>query len=132
MTPYLDKLRCLTHTLNLVTKSILNENGFIKIQDIVKKCRSLVCTFKQSNFLSDRLKKVMKINRNMAQSLQIRENESDKAVELPSVQKLKQDVPTRWNSTYIMLQSVFEAQDSVKSVIYSNNEIKKNIRIYFD
>ena len=115
-----------------MTKSILNENGFIKIQEIVKICRNLVCTFKRSNFLSDQLKKVMKINRNMAQSLQIRENESDKAVELPSVQKLKQDVPTRWNSTYIMLQSVFEAQDSVKSVIYSNNEIKKNIRIYFD
>ena len=101
-----------------MTKSILNENGFIKIQEIVKICRNLVCTFKRSNFLSDQLKKVMKINRNMAQSLQTRDNESDKAVELPSVKTLKQDVPTRWNSTYIMLQSVFEVRVRVRVRIW--------------
>ena len=125
MTPFLDKLRCLTHIMNLVTKSILNENCNIKILDIVKKCRSLVCTFKHSNFLSEQLKKVMKLNRNMAQSMHASDSEADKTKDLPSVKTLKQDVPTRWNSTYIMLQSVFDAHDSVKSVIYSNSEIKK-------
>ena len=119
LTSCLDKLRCLTHTLNLVTKNVLNENGTLQIQDIVKKCRNLVCIFKHSNFLSEQLKKLMEINRNAAKELL----SNDK--ELPPVRKLKQDVPTRWNSTYIMLKSVLDAHDSVKTVINSNSESRK-------
>ena len=59
MISYLDKIRCITHVLNLVTKGILNENNSVKILDIVKNCLSLVCEFKHSNLLSEQLKTVM-------------------------------------------------------------------------
>jgi hypothetical protein len=58
-TTFIDKLICITHIMNLVTKDILNKNHSIKILDLVKKCRNLVCTFQHSNYLSDQLKKVM-------------------------------------------------------------------------
>ena len=119
--PCIDKLRCLTHIMNLVTKKILNENGTVQILNIVKKCRNLVCVFKHSNFLCEQLKKVMEINRNAAKELQSCSNDK----ELPPVRKLKQDVPTRWNSTYCMLKSVLDAHDSVKTVINGNAESKK-------
>jgi len=75
--PYLDKLRCLTHLLNLVTKSILDENVSPNISDIVKKCRSLVCTFKHSNLLSEQLKKAMECSRNNAQEMQKNNSSSE-------------------------------------------------------
>ena len=34
-----------------------------------------------------------------------------------SINKLKQDIPTRWNSTFLMLQSVFKLSDSIKDVL---------------
>jgi hypothetical protein len=86
--------------MNLVTKDILNKNHSMKILDLVKKCRNLVCTFKHSNYLSDQLKKVIQLNRNAAANFE------NIYCELPPVRTLKQDVPTRWNSTFIMLKSV--------------------------
>ena len=65
LTSFLDKLRCITHTMNLVTKGILDKNSsVVRVLDIVKKCRNLVGTFKHSNFLSDQLKKGMELKRN--------------------------------------------------------------------
>ena len=55
--------------MNLVTKAILDKNGSVKVLDLVKKCRNLVCTFKHSNYLSDQLKKIMKINREAAREM---------------------------------------------------------------
>ena len=88
--PFLDKLRCLTHVLNLVTKSILDENVSLQILNTVKKCRSLVCTFKHSNTLTEQLKTAMESKRNQAINMN-----PDDVEELPPVRKLKQDVPTR-------------------------------------
>jgi hypothetical protein len=51
--PFLDKLRCFTHVLNLVTKNILEENNDLKLLNIIKKYRSLVCTFIVIYFLSN-------------------------------------------------------------------------------
>ena len=99
-TTFIDKLICITHIMNLVTKDILNKNHSIKILDLVKKCRNLVCTFKHSNYLSDQLKKVIQLNRNAAANFE------NIYCELPPVRTLKQDVPTRWNLTFIMLKSV--------------------------
>ena len=121
ITSFLDKLKCITHILNLVTKGVLDKNGSVKILDLVKKCRNLVCTFKHSNFLSDQLKQVMELNRDAAMKI----NNTSNSDKLPPVRTLKQDVPTRWNSTYIMLQSVNDAYDSIKVVINSSADIKK-------
>ena len=123
ITTFLDKLRCITHTMNTVTKAILDKNRSIPVLDIVKKCRNLVCTFKHSNFLTDQLKKAMEMKRNAAQELLLNKQNDD--IDLPPVRTLKQDVPTRWNSTYLMLKSVFEAHDSITTVINSNAETKK-------
>ena len=102
--------------MNLVTKGVLDSNHSIKILDLVKKCRNFVCTFKHSTYLSDQLKKVL--NRNVA-----KESGNDEAKH--PLKTLKQDVPTRWNSTYIMLKSVLDAHDCVKSVINSTAELRK-------
>ena len=86
-----------------------------------KKCRSLVCTLKHSNLLSEQLKKAMECRRNNAQEMQ----KNNSSSELPPIRKLKQDVPTRWNSTYLMLKSVFDAHDCVKEVVNNNVESKR-------
>ena len=125
ITSFLDKLKCITHILNLVTKGILDKNGSVKILDLVKKCCKLVCTFKHSNFLSDQLKQVMEMNRDAVMKIS-NTHISDK---LPPVRTLKQDVPTRWNSTYIMLKSIIDAFDAIKVVINRSADIKKNIQI---
>jgi hypothetical protein len=44
----------------------------------------------------------------------------DDAFDLPPVRKLKQDVPSRRNSTYSMIKSVFDAHDCIKTVINNN------------
>ena len=108
---FLEKLNCITHIMNLVTKGILNKNCSVKVSDLVKKCRNLVCTFKHSNYLSDQLKKVMQLNRNKAEKT----DNNDK--NLPSVATLKQDVPTSWNSTFIMLKTVLDTHDCIKIVL---------------
>ncbi len=38
---------------------------------------------------------------------------------------MKHDVPTRWNSTYIMLKSIIHAIDAIKVVIDRSAVIKK-------
>ena len=118
-TTFIDKLNCITHIMNLVTKDILNKNHSIKILDLVKKCRNLVCTFKHSNYLSDQLKKVMQLNRNAAANLE------NVDCEVPPVRTLKQEVPTRWNSTFIMLKSVLDAHDCIKIVLNNCSELRK-------
>jgi hypothetical protein len=118
-TSFLDKLNCITHIMNLVTKGILNNNTCVKVNDLVKKCRNLVGTFKHSNFLTDQLNKAMQQRRSAAERL---ENNNK---ELPRVTTLKQDVPTRWNSTFIMLESILNSMDCIKMVINNNSEMKK-------
>jgi hypothetical protein len=106
LTSFLDKLRCITHAMNLGTKGILDKkSSVVRVFDIVKKCRNLVGTFKHSNFLSDQLKKAMELKRNASQD-----------TDLPLVRTLKQDV---------MLKSVFEAHDSIITPVNSTSETKK-------
>ena len=61
----------------------------------------------------------MELRRSAAERLE----NNDK--ELPKVTTLKQDVPTRWNSTFIMLESILNSHDCIKIVINNNSELKK-------
>ncbi|KAL5022683.1 hypothetical protein ScPMuIL_001838 [Solemya velum] len=78
------RFRCYGHRINLTVKKALQVN---EVSRIVGKGRKLVTLFHQSSSLSDLLK--------AKQSL-VLQGESIH-------HKLIQDVPTRWNSTYLML-----------------------------
>ena len=81
---------CMAHSLQL---SILH--GF-KVADtdvLFAKCRKVVGHFKHSSA-------------NTAELMSCNESESP-------LNKLQQDVPTRWNSTFIMIQSLLKAKDAI-------------------
>ncbi|XP_077315557.1 max-like protein X isoform X1 [Lithobates pipiens] len=83
----LKSIPCMAHTLQLaVNEGLLSQRT---ISDIVSKGRKIVGHFKHSPLAYSRL-----------QALQIQFGMPPK--------RLQQDVATRWNSTYYMLQSLFE------------------------
>lgn len=91
------QIPCFAHTLNLIVQSALKE-----IKATQSKVKAIVEHFKRSPLATQRLK---------AMQNQL----DDKEV------KLKQDVVTRWNSTYTMFQSVIEAKNSLMSLIASKS-----------
>jgi hypothetical protein len=74
-------LHCFAHQLNLVAERAIQSN--VEIQCLIKKVKNIVTWFKQSNNVSDQLRKA--------------QNKGDP-------KKLIQEVSTRWNSTYYMIQ----------------------------
>ncbi|UYV75882.1 hypothetical protein LAZ67_13001667 [Cordylochernes scorpioides] len=82
------------HSLNLVVQRSINES----IKSAVDKVKSIVQFFKQSS-------------RAMAKLREMQANLSTKPL------KLKQDVPTRWNSTYEMLDRIMKNREPVISVL---------------
>lgn len=89
---------CVAHTLNLCVNDSLKANE--ALMTILKKCRNLVTHFKHSVLATEKLKNVQE------------------QMGFP-VLKVKQDVPTRWNSTLIMLERLLEIKNSL-SVTLSN------------
>ncbi|XP_074603936.1 E3 SUMO-protein ligase ZBED1-like [Brevipalpus obovatus] len=81
---------CFAHTLNLLVKDAINRTG--NFREVLQKVRTIVQYFKQSGPAADELRKVQPMGR---------------------ILKLKQDVETRWNSSYLMLNRYIEIQDSV-------------------
>lgn len=79
-------LPCFAHTLNLVATVSLKDNG--EIEAFCEKIKTLVTFFKQSVVAADELRK-------------------------HNVKKLIQSVPTRWNSTYYMLERFIELSDGI-------------------
>lgn len=52
-------------------------------------------------------------------------------VEHPKLTKLKQDCPTRWNSAFLMLQSIDICHEQIRSIINSDQKIKVNLINFF-
>lgn len=74
---------CVAHTLNLSINEAINDNS--DINQILKKCRTIVGHFKHNSNATEKLK-----------DFQLQMNLSPL--------KVKQDVPTRWNSSLIMME----------------------------
>ena len=83
-------LPCFAHTLNLVVKDAIEDSGNFK--EILTKVRTIIQYFKQSGPAADELRKVQPSNR---------------------ILKVKQDVETRWNSSYLMLNRYIELKDYI-------------------
>ncbi|CAG5020952.1 unnamed protein product [Parnassius apollo] len=83
---------CLAHTLNLVAEGTM---ACIEWQKIVTKIKAIVTWFKQSCVASDELRKATSTET-----------------------KLIQSVPTRWNSTYYMVQRFLELRSVINDILF--------------
>lgn len=86
-------LPCFAHTLNLVTQRPLNEIS--DVQNIISKIKTIVTFFKHSVKASDELRKICEF-------------------------KLKQSVPTRWNSIFYMIDRFLLCSNHIASILINN------------
>jgi hypothetical protein len=90
------------HVLNLIVKDVIFDDKNPSICELLSKCRKLVGHFRHSNLLTEQLTAYQHTNG-------------------LKVQKLKQEVVTRWNSTYLMLKSIHETHQAVYYVLSRDN-----------
>lgn len=90
----LKHLGCFAHTLNLVVQSALTLEN-----DLIDKVKTIVTYFRKSTVANNKLR-TYQINNGI--------NEP---------KKLLQDVQTRWNATYYMLNRFIELEDSIRGTM---------------
>lgn len=95
---------CFAHTLQLVVEDGLKDAKVSGLKTILSKCRSIVGHFKHSTLSSSKLTKVQE------------------QLHLPQ-HHLIQDVSTRWNSQYDMLQRLIEQKDAVTLCLASMDAV---------
>ncbi|XP_022823347.1 zinc finger BED domain-containing protein 1-like [Spodoptera litura] len=83
---------CFAHTLNLVAQNAIQQCA--DLRNLITKLKEIVTWFKQSNVASNELRKAT-------------EKET----------KLIQEVPTRWNSSYYMIERFLELRTVVNNII---------------
>lgn len=99
---------CSCHCLNLCAKDILDSNVIDTyeqhIKNLVSKCKKIVSSFRHSYLLTESLK------------------EKQKLLNFKNKTKLVQDVPTRWNSTYDMLNSIRKNKTALELIVQESGE----------
>ncbi|XP_024875989.1 zinc finger BED domain-containing protein 1-like [Temnothorax curvispinosus] len=83
-------LGCFAHTLNLVATSLLKHNN--EVNALCAKVKALITFLKHSVIAADELRKY-------------------------NTKKLIQSVPTRWNSTYYMLERFIELSENITIIL---------------
>lgn len=92
-------IRCLAHSINLLAESsIKNANG---LPDLIKRVREIVKFVKRSVVASD----------------QLREEQRIRGILDGEILKLILDVPTRWNSTYYMIDRFLILSNVVNNIL---------------
>ncbi|XP_039616000.1 E3 SUMO-protein ligase ZBED1-like [Polypterus senegalus] len=91
---------CFAHTLNLVVKKAIDQTP--KLQVIRQKARKIVSLFRSSCNAKEKL------------------SEMQQLMGRP-VQKVVQEVDTRWNSTYDMLQRLYDQREAVGAALSNLN-----------
>ncbi|GBN17231.1 Zinc finger BED domain-containing protein 4 [Araneus ventricosus] len=86
-------LGCFAHTINLILK-----DAQVEFSCLVEKVKSIVCHFKRSTAANSRL-----------MECQVTSGKDAK--------KLIQDVPTRWNSTFYMLERFVELESCIRTTV---------------
>lgn len=97
---------CVAHTLNLTVNDAINQNE--DLSKLLAKCRSLVTHFKQSSVAAYKLK------------------EKETELNLPEL-KLKQDVATRWNSTFYMMARMVELKQPLTLALADLERAPENL-----
>lgn len=116
----LSHLPCIAHKLNLVVQNSLKLSGNQEtdpsddteesnLKKLFKKCRNIVGYFRRSEVG----------NRMLV--------EKQKQLGCESVLKLKQDIHTRWNSTYLMIERLIQLKEPLTIVMITITEAPSNL-----
>lgn len=96
------RLSCFAHDINLIVKC-----GLDKIEPVVAKIKDIVSYFKRSSHALAKLQEYQKQTGN-------------------PILKLKQDCPTRWNSTFDMLDRVLKIKEPIIATLAILNNTELN------
>ena len=89
-----NSLSCFLHTLQLaIHDAVFNQRT---VKDVISNCKKICTHFNHSQIANRKLEELQETHN------------------LPK-HKLLQDVPTRWNSTYMMLEHIFEQKTALSS-----------------